>query len=92
MTGNYPDYCLRIGELGYKTIYDPAVVLYHLESRTRGDSGAATNERQSNEEMRFRSRWAAKVRRDPFYNPHFERRFAPFTRIRLDPGEEGRGS
>ena len=40
--------------------------------------------------MRFRSRWAAKVRRDPFYNPHFERHFAPFTRIRLiDPGEEG---
>ena len=89
VTCNDLDYCLRLGDLGYKTIYDPAVVLYHLESRTRGDPGPDAKARQSNEEMRFRARWRAKVRRDPFYNPHFERHFAPFARIRLiDAAEE----
>ena len=91
VTCNDADYCLRLGEFGYKTIYDPAVVLYHLESRTRASPGTgAEGDGQGNEEMRFRSRWSAKVKRDPFYNPHFERHFSPFTRIRLiDPTEEG---
>ena len=31
MTCNDSDYCLRLADLGYKTIYDPAIVLYHLE-------------------------------------------------------------
>ncbi len=84
VTCNDADYCLRVGERGYKTIYDPSVVLYHLESRTRSlfDSPAA-RDLLSAEEVRFRSRWSAKVKRDPFYNPHFERHFTPFARIRL---------
>ena len=41
LTCNDSDYCLRLGALGYKTIYDPAVVLYHLEFRTRGATRAA---------------------------------------------------
>jgi O-antigen biosynthesis protein len=91
VTCNDSDYCLRIGERGYKTIYDPAIMLYHLESRTRaGSATGAAADQQSNEEMRFRSRWSARVAQDPFYNPHFERHSPPFTRIRLvDPTAEG---
>jgi GT2 family glycosyltransferase len=77
------DYCLRAGERGYKTIYDPGVVFYHLESRTRGPSQGEQGHRQAKDELRFQSRWAAKINQDPFYNPHFERYFAPFTRVRL---------
>jgi O-antigen biosynthesis protein len=78
------DYCLRAGEFGYRTIYDPAAVLYHLESKTRGSSGAGgeTNGENS-DERRFRARWGARILRDPFYNPNFERHSSPFTRIRL---------
>jgi GT2 family glycosyltransferase len=80
------DYCLKVGEAGYRVVYDPFAVLYHFESKSRGyDLSEAKLARQRMEAAVFRSRWSAIVDSDPFYNAHFERHARPFERLRSPP-------
>jgi GT2 family glycosyltransferase len=80
------DYCLQLRAEGFRVVYTPYAVLYHLESKTRGQE--QTPEKQARhraEALAFRTRWADHVQDDPYYNPHFERFARPFERLRHPP-------
>lgn len=66
------DFCLRIGELGYKNIWTPYAELYHLESASRpSDRQSAQLERYRREVEYFHQRWRARLAHpDPYYNPN----------------------
>jgi GT2 family glycosyltransferase len=62
------DLCLRLAERGWKTIYEPAALLVHDESATRGrtaDHVAAYGRELSY----FASRWRGRLHDDRFYHP-----------------------
>jgi GT2 family glycosyltransferase len=64
------DLCLKIGQQGYRILYNPAAVLYHHEafSKTEQHYKPATAEIQALQE-----RWGDLVADDPFYNPNLTR-------------------
>jgi GT2 family glycosyltransferase len=68
---NDVDFCLKVSQAGYRNIYLPHVLLYHHESKSRGED--TTPEKQA----RFKSeidkmfeRWNTADYRDPYYSPH----------------------
>jgi GT2 family glycosyltransferase len=64
---NDTDLCLRVGELGYKVLYDGHTVLYHHESATRRPANLLVHDEDS---RAFVRRWAHVIARgDDFYNP-----------------------
>ena len=67
---NDMDLCLRIGEAGFRVVYDPYAVLYHWESRTRGDEDTEEKVRRFQSEIEFfRTRWIRILKDgDPNYN------------------------
>lgn len=62
------DYCLRIGQAGLRVVLCPRARLYHFESKNR--------ERIVEPEAigRFKRRWSALTRDDPFYGRMFDRK------------------
>ncbi len=83
---NDVDYCMRLREQGYRVVYNPFAVLYHLESKSRGrDVSGAQAERHRAEAIAFRARWNEDRIVDPYYNPHFERFARSFDRLRPPP-------
>jgi GT2 family glycosyltransferase len=63
---NDTDLCLRIGEAGYKVLYDGYSVLYHHESATRIESKSVDH---PEDDARLRTRWARFFKDgDPFYS------------------------
>lgn len=77
------DFCLRMGQAGYRLLYTPHAVLIHYESASRGLSGYSSDFRT------FMDRWRDVLRReDPFYNPNLSR-VAPWCGFRW-PGEDER--
>ena len=78
---NDVDYCLRLRDRGYRVVFNPYALLYHLESQSRGDD-------KNPAEIRYMMRhWRRYVDRDPFYNPNLSCRDSEF-RIKSDPAEE----
>lgn len=66
------DFCLRLGRLGKKVIYNPYAELYHFEAQTTGQNispdGIAARTAQADELMRT---WPdIFVGGDPYYNPN----------------------
>jgi len=83
---NDVDYCMKVRKAGYRVIYNPFVVLYHLESKSRGrEISEAQITRHRSEATAFRARWSEAERVDPYYNPHFELYARPFDRLRPPP-------
>ena len=61
------DFCLRVGELGYRIVYTPLAVLYHHECATR-KAFVPLEDRACMEE-----KWENHIKRgEPFYNPNLE--------------------
>lgn len=62
---NDVDYCLKLREAGYRTVYTPFVEAYHHES---GSFGA----RQQNPDdiAGMQRKWGDALARDPYYNPN----------------------
>ena len=85
--GNDVDYCLRVEALGLHVLYTPDATLIHHESRSRGFNARSTaaRERGEAEAERMRARWGGRLRRDPWYNPAFDRAAKPFTRLGPPP-------
>ena len=81
---NDVDFCLRANRKGWPVLYAPQAVFHHYESKTRrferNLQGAALQQARL-ESSRLRAKWPAALLDDPFYNPHFERWAAPFTRL-----------
>jgi GT2 family glycosyltransferase len=75
---NDVDYCLRLREHGYRTVFTPYAELSHRESASFGP-----RTQHPAEMALMRERWQAALTRDPYYNPSFSRDFADY-RLRLD--------
>jgi GT2 family glycosyltransferase len=83
---NDVDYCMKIRQAGYRVVYNPFAVLYHLESKSRGRELSETQQtRHRGEAAFFRARWGDAEILDPYYNLHFERFARPFERLRPPP-------
>lgn len=68
---NDVDFCLRLGELGYRNIYTPYAILYHHESLTRGAEDTPEKIARFTAETRYmRERWGEMLDHDPAYNPN----------------------
>ncbi len=79
---NDVDFCLRLGQAGYRLLYTPHAELTHYESVSRGHSGFNTDFGT------FVSRWWDVLRRDdPAYNPNLGR-FAPWCPLRMEGEDE----
>ncbi|HVO54226.1 MAG TPA: glycosyltransferase [Solirubrobacterales bacterium] len=58
------DYCLKLHQAGYRTVYDPDVVLLHFESSTRSPEVSAWEIEQ------LTDRWMHVTANDPYGNPN----------------------
>jgi GT2 family glycosyltransferase len=67
-----PDYCLRAGQAGLRTVYSP----YALLQQEAGDALAAGKHPESE---RFRARWADAIANDPYYNINLTRTRTDYT-------------
>ena len=67
------DFCLRVGKMGYRVVFDAEAELYHSESKSRGyEDTPEKMERFSKEIDRFMLRWKDFMDQgDPCYNPNF---------------------
>jgi GT2 family glycosyltransferase len=59
------DFCLRAWERGYRTIYTPFSLLYHIESAVTGPRADKPDSRV------FQRKWENRCPSDHFYNPNF---------------------
>ena len=78
---NDVDYCLRLGDQGYRVLYTPFAELYHRESLSRGADGhPETLSRFEREIALFREKWADWLAKgDPYYNPNLTRSREDFS-------------
>lgn len=65
---NDVDFCLRLLEKGYRVVFTPYAVLYHLESATKVSHAVDPKERAIIEQ-----RWRRYIEHDPYYPPAFTR-------------------
>lgn len=65
------DFCLRLGEAGYRTIWTPFAELYHHESASRGSEDTEEKkQRFAREVALMQERWGRRLLADPAYNPN----------------------
>jgi O-antigen biosynthesis protein len=74
---NDVDYCLRLREAGFRTVFTPFATLYHHESASFGP-----RTQNSKEVELMRARWGAVIDNDPHYHPELTREF-PDYRLRV---------
>jgi GT2 family glycosyltransferase len=68
---NDVDLCLRLRQAGWRIVWTPSAQLYHKESVSTGAHYVAERRSQWASEWNLvRSRWAAELAEDPFYNPN----------------------
>lgn len=68
---NDVDFCLRVGEAGYRNVWTPFAELYHHESATRGrDDDPVRRARFEREFEYMKERWGDCLKHDPFYSPN----------------------
>lgn len=72
---NDVDLCLKARKAGYLVVYDPYVVAYHYESKSRGQEDTEEKVRRFQDEIEYmRSKWNDIMRYgDPYYNPNLSR-------------------
>jgi GT2 family glycosyltransferase len=69
---NDVDLCLKVRAAGYRILWTPDALVYHLESQSRGkDVTPAKRERLSKDKNRLIERWGALLDSDPFHSPNF---------------------
>jgi len=82
------DYCLKVRDLGLKTVWTPFAVLYHHESKSRGlEDTPSKQDRYAKEFTIMKSRWGRRLTQDPAYNPNLtlsDETFAYAASPRLD--------
>ncbi len=86
------DFCLRVGDHGYRVVWTPFSELFHLESASRGLDDAGTDKRARfvHELQHMRKIWGSLIESaDPFHNPNllytWERFEVPSTPRREKP-------
>ena len=69
---NDVDFCLRTRKAGYKIVYTPYSVLYHHESKSRGDDNHPSRIKRFRYEVKqMKARWGDVLSNDPFFSPNF---------------------
>ncbi len=70
---NDVDICLKVLQAGYRVVWTPDALLYHLESKTRGyEDTPEKQERFKRECDLFHAKWGDFLKAgDPYYSPHF---------------------
>jgi GT2 family glycosyltransferase len=70
---NDVDICLQVLQAGYRVVWTPDALLYHLESKTRGPEDTPEKQARFKREYDlFHSKWGAFLKAgDPYYSPHF---------------------
>lgn len=77
---NDVDFCLKLGERGYRCVYAPDAVLYHHESASRGaEDNPEKLARFKQETDWMRSRWGSLIDNDPYYSPNLTLDHADFS-------------
>jgi GT2 family glycosyltransferase len=71
---NDVDYCLKLREKGYRTVWTPHAVLLHHESATRPKYSP-----DDRSHLALQEKWPALLRNDPYMNPHFSRKTEQFV-------------
>jgi len=65
------DFCLRLRESGWRTVWTPFAELIHHESITRGPDTEGERAIRFSGEIRYmKDRWGDVLREDPAYNPN----------------------
>jgi GT2 family glycosyltransferase len=93
VTFNDIDFCLRLAEHGYRVVWTPYANLIHHESASRGHQRTPEEQAQFLREAGYMQKvWAARLLRDPYYNPNlsmnlpgFEIAFPPRWNGSRDP-------
>ncbi len=70
---NDVDICLKVLTAGYRVVWTPDALLYHLESKTRGYEDTPEKQARFKRECDlFYSKWNDFLKAgDPYYSPHF---------------------
>lgn len=78
---NDVDFCLRVRERGYLVVYDSEALLYHYESKSRGQEDSPEKIRRFHQEMALcMERWAGILEKgDPYYNPNLTLEWQDFS-------------
>jgi len=83
---NDVDLCLKLQRAGKAVLWTPHARLIHHEAASRGaDDGPQKAARARRELRLLRERWPEAIRRDPFYNPNFNRDLEPYDGMALMP-------
>ncbi len=72
---NDTDFCLRVYERGYRNLWTPHALLYHVESKSRRN----ILQNGDKELKLFRKRWGKYLLKDPYYNPNLSRYRSDFS-------------
>lgn len=68
---NDVDFCLRLGDLGYRQICTPFAELFHLESASRGYADSPEKRAEARRELlTFNAFWEPVLESDPYHNPN----------------------
>ncbi len=67
---NDVDYCLRLGEAGWRIVWTPFAEMRHHESLTRGSDTGERADGFARECAYLKERWGPLLRNDPNYNPN----------------------
>jgi GT2 family glycosyltransferase len=70
---NDVDICLKVLHAGFRVVWTPDALLYHLESKTRGYEDTPEKQARFKRECDlFHSKWGDFLKAgDPYYSPHF---------------------
>jgi GT2 family glycosyltransferase len=73
------DFCLRLRDAGYKSLFTPYARLYHHESISRGHDDTTEKHALFVQEFEYMKRvWGNKLNSDPAYNPNLTLEFENF--------------
>jgi GT2 family glycosyltransferase len=76
---NDVDFCLKVGEAGYRNVWTPNATLLHFESKTRGaEDSPVKMARFASEVALMKDRWGEKLTKDSNYSPNLSLD-SPFT-------------
>lgn len=69
---NDVDFCMKVGEAGYRNVWTPYAEMYHHESISRGSDEETPEKklRALKESTYMRKKWQKKLQNDPAYNPN----------------------
>jgi GT2 family glycosyltransferase len=87
---NDVDFCLQVGNLGYRNLYTPFAQLFHYESLSRGSDLIEANFQRFKKEQSFMlTKWKHMMSRDPYFNPNLHidtttTKFASPPKIKYD--------